>query len=222
VVEETMEVVKVVAQQRRERGKGPARRLRRAGKLPAVLYGHGETESLAILEETLVNIWQSEAGENAILELTIEGEPATTHNAIVREVQINPLTRRPIHVDLYRVRMDEPITVTVPLEFINIPEDRLKAAQHILSPLLRELEVECLPRDIPETITVDLAALEIGAVLHVNAVVLPSGITLITDPEEPVVMTEMMRAEVVEEAAAAGEGGAVGEGAATKDDTVTS
>ena len=196
-----MEVVKVVAQQRRERGKGPARRLRRAGKLPAVLYGHGETESLAIVEETLVNIWQSEAGENTILELMIEGEPATTYNAIVREVQINPISRRPMHVDLYRVRMDEPITVTVPLEFINIPEDRLKAAQHMLSPLLRELEVECLPRDIPEAITVDLAALEIGAVIHVNALVLPPGVTLMTEPEEPVVMTEMMREAV----AAAGE-----------------
>jgi large subunit ribosomal protein L25 len=214
-----MEVVKVVAQQRRERGKGPARRLRQAGKLPAVLYGHGGTESLAIVEETLVNIWQSEAGENTILELMIEGEPATTYNAIVREVQINPLSRRPIHVDLYRVRMDEPITVTVPLEFINIPEDRLKAAQHMLSPLLRELEVACLPRDIPEAITVDLAALEIGVVIHVNALVLPPGVTLVTEPEEPVVMTEMIR----EEMAAAGEAAAagVGEEATTEDDTAT-
>jgi len=215
-----MEVVKVVAQPRQERGKGPARRLRQAGKLPAVLYGHGETESLAIVEETLVNIWQSEAGENTILELMIEGEPATTYNAIVREVQINPLSRRPIHVDLYRVRMDEPITVTVPLEFINIPEDRLKVAQHMLSPLLRELEVACLPRDIPEAITVDLSALEIGVVLHVNALVLPPGVTLVTEPEEPVVMTEMIRAEMAaagEAAAAAG----VGEGATTEDDTAT-
>jgi large subunit ribosomal protein L25 len=214
-----MEVVKVIAQQRHERGKGPARRLRRAGKLPAVLYGHGETESLAILEETLVDIWQSEAGENAILELIIEGEPATIYNAIVREIQINPISRRPVHVDLYRVRMDEPITVTVPLEFINIPEDRLKAAQHILSPLLRELEVECLPRDIPEAITVDLTALEIGAVLHVNALALPPGVTLVTEPEEPVVTTEMIREEV----AAAGEAAAAGVGAeaTTENDTAT-
>jgi large subunit ribosomal protein L25 len=212
-----MEVVKVMAQLRRERGKGPARRLRRAGKLPAVLYGHGETESLAILEETLVDIWQSEAGENAILELIIEGEPATIYNAIMREIQIHPISRRPLHVDLYRVRMDEPITVTVPLEFINVPEDRLKAAQHILSPLLRELEVECLPRDIPEAITVDLAALEISAVLHVNALVLPPGVTLVTEPEEPVVTTEMIREEV----AAVGEDAAAGAGATTADDTAT-
>jgi large subunit ribosomal protein L25 len=200
-----MEFVKVVAQQRHETGKGPARRLRRAGKLPAVLYGHGETESLSIAEETLVHIRQSEAGENTILELLIEGDRPTTYNAILREVQIDPVSRLPLHVDLYRVRMDEPIKVTVPLEFINVPEDRLKVAQHMLAPLLRELEVECLPRDIPEVISVDLAALEIGEVLHVNAVVLPAGVTLVTEPDEPVVTTETLREEVatVESAAEA-------------------
>ena len=214
-----MEVVKVVVQQRHETGKGPARRLRRAGKLPAVLYGHGETESLAIAEEALVHIRQSEAGENAILELLIEGDHATTYNAILREVQIDPVSRLPVHVDLYRVRMDEPIKVTVPLEFINVPEDRLKIAQHMLAPLLRELEVSCLPRDIPEVISVDLAALEIGEVLHVNAIVLPAGVTLVTEPEEPVVTTEMLREEVAAVESAAE--GAADEESATEADTAT-
>jgi large subunit ribosomal protein L25 len=213
-----MEVVKVVVQQRHETGKGPARRLRRAGKLPAVLYGHGETESLAIAEEALVHIRQSEAGANAILELLIEGE-STTYNAILREVQIDPVSRLPVHVDLYRVRMDEPIKVTVPLEFINVPEDRLKVAQHMLAPLLRELEVECLPRDIPEAISVDLAALEIGEVLHVNAIVLPAGVTLVTESEEPVVTTEMLREEVTAVESAAE--GAADEESATEADTAT-
>jgi large subunit ribosomal protein L25 len=214
-----MEVVKVVVQQRHETGKGPARRLRRAGKLPAVLYGHGETESLAIAEEALVHIRQSEAGENTILELLIEGERPTTYNAILREVQIDPVSRLPVHVDLYRVRMDEPIKVTVPLEFINVPEDRLKVAQHMLAPLLRELEVECLPRDIPEVIRVDLADLELGEVLHVNAVVLPAGVTLVTEPEEPVVTTEMLREEVVAESAVAA--GAADEKSTTAEDDTT-
>jgi large subunit ribosomal protein L25 len=213
-----MEVVKVVVQQRHETGKGPARRLRRAGKLPAVLYGHGETESLAIAEEALVHIRQSEAGANAILELLIEGE-STTYNAILREVQIDPVSRLPVHVDLYRVRMDEPIKVTVPLEFINVPEDRLKVAQHMLAPLLRELEVECLPRDIPEAISVDLAALEIGEVLHVNAIVLPAGVTLVTESEEPVVTTEMLREEVT--AVESAVEGAADEESATEADTAT-
>jgi large subunit ribosomal protein L25 len=201
-MEEHMEVVKISAQPRHETGKGPARRLRRAGKLPAVLYGHGATESLTIAEEALMSIKASEAGENAILELLIEGEPPTTYNAIVREIQIDPLSRKPVHVDLYRLKMDEPITVTVPLEFTNVPEDRLKIAQHTLVPRLREVEVACLPRDIPEAIIVDLAALEIGEVLHVDALVLPPGVTLVTESEEAVVTTEMLRDAMVEDVAA--------------------
>ena len=203
-----MEVVKVVVQQRRETGKGPARRLRRAGQLPAVLYGHGETEILTMSQEALMRVRQSEAGENAILELMVEGERPATYNAILREIQIDPVSRAPIHVDLYRVRMDEPITVTVPLEFINEPEDRLKIAQHMLSLLLRELEVECLPRDIPEAITVDLAALEMGEVIRSGAIALPPGVTLVTDPEEPVATTAMLREEVAVEEEAAAEAGA--------------
>jgi large subunit ribosomal protein L25 len=202
-----MEVVKVVVQQRCETGKGPARRLRRAGQLPAVLYGHGETEILSMTQESLMRIRQSEAGENAILELMVEGERPATYNAILREIQIDPISRAPIHVDLYRVRMDEPITVTVPLEFVNEPEDRLKIAQHMLSLLLRELEVECLPRDIPEAITVDLAALEMGEVIRADAIALPPGVTLVTDPEEPVATTAMLREEMAAEEGAAAEAG---------------
>ena len=185
-----MEVVKLVAQSRRDAGKGPARRLRRAGKLPAVLYGHGQSETIAITPEALVQIRQSEAGANSILELVIEGDAPQTCHAILRQVQVDPVSRAPLHADLYRVSLDEPITVSVPLEFVNIPENRLKQAQAILQPLLRELEVECLPRDIPEVITVDLADLDIGRVLHANALILPPGVTLVTDAEEPIVTTE--------------------------------
>jgi len=203
-----MEVVKLDAEPRHGTGKGPARRLRHAGKLPAILYGHGESEAITITPEALVRIQQSEAGENTILELAIAGHPQTCY-AILREVQIDPVSRAPIHADLYRVVMDEPIRVTVPLEFANVPEDRLKLAQATLSPLLHEVEVECLPRDIPEVITVDLAALDIGKVLHAEALVLPQGVTLLTDPEQPVVTTEAIR-EAEEEEVAAGEAAAGG------------
>jgi large subunit ribosomal protein L25 len=198
-----MEVVKLVAQQRQGIGKNPARQLRRAGKLPAILYGHGQSAAIAITSEALLQIQQSEAGENAILELVIEGETPQTCHAILREVQIDPVSRAPLHVDLYRVLMDEPITVTVPLEFVHVPEDRLKQAQAIFTPLLREVEVECLPRDIPEAITVDLAGWEISRVLHANVLVLPTGVSLVTDPEEALVTIE--REAAGEADAAAGE-----------------
>jgi large subunit ribosomal protein L25 len=169
-----------------------------------VLYGHGQSEAIAITPEALVQIRQSESGENTILELMIEGEMPQTCHAILREIQVDPVSRAPLHVDLYRVLMDEPITVTVALEFVNVPEMRLKQSQAVLTPLLREIEVECLPRDIPEVITVDLAELDIGRVLHANVLLLPPGVTLVTDAEEPIVTTE--REEVSEAEPAAAEG----------------
>jgi large subunit ribosomal protein L25 len=149
-------------------------------------------------------IRQSEAGANAIVELVIEGEHPTTANAILREIQIDPVSQTPLHADLYRVVMDESINVVVPLEFVNVPEERLKMAQVMLTPVLREVEVECLPQDIPEVITVDLATLEVGDIVRAGALVLPQGVTLVTDPEEPVVATEALRGEEVEEAPVAG------------------
>jgi large subunit ribosomal protein L25 len=200
-----MESVKLTVQPRQRTGKGVARQLRRAGKIPAVLYGHGTNETLATTEEDLLRIQQSEAGENTILDLVIEDEPPRTCNAILREVQIDPVSRAPIHADFYRIVMTEAIRVTVPLEFINVPEDRLRHAQAVLVSIVREVEVECLPRDIPEVIAVDVAALEVGDVLRAEALVLPPGVTLLADPEEAVVTIEVTREEVVAEAADAEE-----------------
>jgi large subunit ribosomal protein L25 len=168
-----------------------------------VLYGHGTNETLATTEDDLLRIQQSGAGENTILDLVIEDEPPRTCNAILREVQIDPVSRVPIHADFYRIVMTEAITVTVPLEFINVPEDRLRRAQALLAPIIRDVEIECLPRDIPEVIPVDVAALEIGDVLRAEALVLPPGVRLLIDPEEAVVTIEVTREEAVAEAASA-------------------
>jgi large subunit ribosomal protein L25 len=189
-----METARLVAQRRQETGKGVARRLRRAGKLPAVLYGHGETLALSIDDRVLWLIRHSEAGENTIIDLVIDGEQPETCNAILRDVQIDPVSQGQLHADLYRIVMDEPITVTVPLEFINEPEDRLRIAQAVVTPLLREVEVQCLPRDIPDTIVVDLEDLQIGDVLHAGDLRLPSAVTLMTDAEETVLTTSISAA----------------------------
>ena len=215
-----MEVVRLAVKQRSDTGKGASRRLRRAGLLPAVLYGHGGSEALTIGYKDLVTIQRSEAGENALLELAYDDTQLPPANAIMREIQIDPVSQLPLHVDLYRVRMDEALRVTVPLEFINEPEDRFKAAQVMLTPLLREVEVECLPRDIPDAITVDLETFEPGDVWRAEALVLPSGVTLVTEAEEAVVTTEQLRSEVAEEAEAVEDTTveAAGRGAAAEED----
>lgn len=182
-----MDIVKLVVQARQDTGKGTARRLRSAGHLPAVLYGNGTTVSLTLTAKDLVQIQQSESGENTILDFVIEGAQAETCHAILREIQIDPVKRTPLHADFYRVDMTKPITVTVPLEFTNEPQEMLKRANAHISPLWREIQVACLPRDIPDVITVDLSLLQLGEALKAGTLPLPPGVTLETDPEEAIV-----------------------------------
>ena len=189
-----METMRLVAHKRQEAGKGVARRLRRAGKLPAVLYGHGESEAIAVDSIALLLIRQSGTGANTIIDLVIGDDNPQTCSVILRELQVDPISRAQVHADFYRVAMDEPITVTVPLAFVNEPEDRLNAAQAVLSHLLHDVEVRCLPRDIPETIRVDLQALDIGVVLNAGGLEVPQGVTLVTSADEPVVTTTVTAA----------------------------
>ena len=164
-----------------------ARRLRRAGQLPAVLYGNGTTLAIALAEKDLVHIQQSEAGENSVLDFTIEGDAPESCQAILREVQIDPVSRALLHADFYRLDMNKTITVIVPLTFINEPHNLLQSANAVLTHLWREVEVTCLPLDIPDEIVVDLADIHPGVTFKAGALVLPPGVTLVTDAEEVIV-----------------------------------
>jgi large subunit ribosomal protein L25 len=197
-----MESAKLVVHRRDRAGKGVARQLRRAGQLPAVLYGNGPTLAIALAEKDLVHIQQSEAGENTILDFTIEGDTPESCQAILREVQIDPVSRALLHADFYRVDMNKTITVMVPLTFINEPHNRLQSANAVLTHLWREVELTCLPRDIPDEIVVDLADIHPGATFKADALVLPPGVTLVTDPEE-VIVTAHVEAQEVPEASSA-------------------
>ena len=198
-----MEVVKLVAQRRTRAGKGVARQLRREGMLPAVLYGRGESVAVSVALKDLAHIQQSGAGGNTILDFEVQGGDPEVCNAIVRDVQMDALTQTLLHADFYRLDMNQPIAITVPLEFVNAPEDRLKAANASWRPLVREIDVQCLPRDIPAHISVDLEALEVGVTLRARDIALPGGVTLTMDPEEAIVTAAVIAAEVVEEVEAA-------------------
>ena len=192
-----MEIVKLVVHKRDQAGKGIARQLRRAGQLPAVLYGNGSTLAIALAAKDLTRIQQSEAGENTILDFTIEGDTTASCQAILREVQIDAVSRAFLHADFYRVDMNKEIMVTVPLTFINEPHNLLQSANAMLTYLWREVEVTCLPSDIPDEITVDLAHIQPGATLKAGALVLPPGVTLVADVEE-VVVTAHIESEAPE------------------------
>jgi large subunit ribosomal protein L25 len=187
-----MDTVTIVAQRRSETGKGPARRLRRSGKLPIVLYGRGDSASLTIETKDLQTLRQSESGANTIIDLSIEGMEPETCNAILRDVQVDPVSRAMLHADFGRVALDQPITVSVPLDFVNVPEDRLKLAQSELTIMLYELSVECLPRTIPNAITVDLSSFEVGETRHAGDIDLPAGVSLVSNADDTVVTTSIM------------------------------
>lgn len=173
-----MSRIAVELEAREKGGTAAARRLRRQGMVPAVIYGAGEAPSMGAMQaNALKKELQSEAFVSQVLDITVGSEKTT---AIVREIQRNPATTTPTHIDFLRVRMDTPIDVHVPLHFIG--EDEcvgVKIGRGILSKNLVEIEVHCLPGDLPEYLELDVTALEIGDGLHLTDIKLPANVSLV-------------------------------------------
>ena len=189
-----MDMVRVTAHRRQTTGKSAARQIRREGRLPAVIYGKGDSTALTIEADTLTEIWHSAGGSNAVLDMSLLGDQEEQCHAILREVQINPVTREPLHVDFYRVDPNEPIRVSVVVDTVNELSEELKMSNTSAALVLREVDVECLPGNIPESIHVDLAALTGGHALHAGDLDLPEGVTLVTDADTAVVTLQTVRA----------------------------
>ena len=186
-------------------GKGAARSLRREGKVPGVVYGHGrEAESVAIDTAVLNRVLGSISAGTTILDVAIDGRPPV--KALIREIQRDSL--RPgeiIHLDLYEVRGDEEITLEVPVHLVGIP-DGVRNFGGVLDHVLRELEIEVLPSNIPEHVELDVTALTIGHSLFVRDIQIPNA-RILNDPDTPICTVVAPRTEeapaVVEEAATA-------------------
>ena len=189
-----MDMVRVTAHKRQATGKSAAREIRRQGRLPAVIYGKGDSTALSIEADTLTAIWDSAGGSNAVLDMSLVGDQEEQCHAILREVQINPVTREPLHVDFYRVDPNEAIRVSIVVDTVNELADELKAASTSASLVLREIDVECLPGNIPERIHVDLATLTAGHAVHAGDLDMPEGVTLVTDADTAVVILQTVRA----------------------------
>ena len=207
--------LKLVAEKRDATGKGVARKLRADGRVPGVLYGHGEDPiALSLDSRELSQVLHTGAGANVLVDLLVDG---SEHLAMPREIQRDLIRDRFIHVDFLTVNRDETITITVPVRVIG--ESPGVKAGGVVENHLWDLQVECLPTDVPEAIEADITGLEIGMSLKVSDLAVPSGATILTGPDESVVAVVQPQAPVEEEEAAAeGEEGAVegeeGEGAA--------
>jgi large subunit ribosomal protein L25 len=190
----------IVVEVREQSGKGAARKLRAAGRIPAVLYGRGrETLPLTVDPRALDRILRS-GGANTLLDLTVTGRADLAGTvALVKELQRHPIRGQILHADLYQVDLTRAITVDVPIHLLGRPKGLDFGG--ILEHTLREVALECLPRAIPDAIEVDVSNLEIGDVVHVRDLALPEGVTLVSDPDLGVAHVAVPAAE--EEAAPA-------------------
>ena len=188
-----MEQMNIVANIRKETGKGPNRRLRRSGRVPAVVYGK-KTGSLSVDVDPkdIFRILHSQTGENTIFALTVEGRE--TANCLMKEYQLEPLTHNLLHADFYEVAMDEMLEVDVPL-IARGEAYGVKTEGGLLDIVHRELRVECLPADIPEHIEVDVTNMKIGDLVRVRDLNVSDKIKILEDPETVVIAVEHPRAE---------------------------
>jgi large subunit ribosomal protein L25 len=174
--------VKIKAEPRTETGRSAVRKLKARGVIPAVVYGGKEKAQTLQVSARDVNAMLSHAsGENILVELEIEGEKAP-RTALVQEVQHAPVGGNVLHVDFHAVSMDETLEAEVPLEPLGIANG-VKNFGGLLEQSLRTLTVECLPRDLPDRITVDVSNLNIGDSIHVRDISLPSGVAAKGHPE---------------------------------------
>ncbi len=166
-------------------GKNAARRLRKDGKIPAVLYGEGAASvPLTLVKKDVFAILKSEAGENTIFKVAFDGR---LQDAMFKEIQVQPSTDELFHADLVQISMDKAIRVAVPFQLQGEPVG-VKTEGGFVDFMTREVEIECLPRDIPENIKVDISALHLHQSLKVAEVAAPAGVKFVTDPATVVVV----------------------------------
>ena len=190
-----MAEIVVNAKDRTGRGKNAARRLRRQGFVPGVVYGgNGDNIAVSVDPKALQRVLRSEAGRNAILKLDITGKGAT--NAILKSWQVDPIKDSFLHADFYRIAMDVAIRVTVPV--VAKGEARgVKVDAGILEMVLREIEVECLPGDIPERIEVDVTDLGINGAARVSDLLVSAKVKVLQAPDQVVVHVVSVKEEAV-------------------------
>lgn len=164
----------VEAQIRENLGKGSSRRLRRQGLTPGIVYGAGrDPQAITLDHNKVINFIENEAFFSHILSLTIDGKP---EKVVLRDMQRHPAKRAVLHMDFLRVSDKETIRISVPLHFTGV--EGVKRGGGVVSHLVTELEISCLPGDLPEYIEVDVSGKNIGDSLHLSDIHLPKGVEL--------------------------------------------
>jgi len=183
---------------RKRMGKSGAREIRKEGNVPAVLYGKGtEPLSLVINPSELKTALSTEAGENTLLDIRVkDGEAETPKLSLLREIQYDYLTSKPIHFDFQALDMKQNITVDVPVQIEGRPIGVKEGG--ILEEVLREITVECLPANIPNSFILDVTEMDIGDSIHISTLEIEEGVTILHEPEDTIVTVLAPKIETVE------------------------
>jgi len=204
------QIVQLAAETRTERRKSAAKALRRGGKVPAVIYGHGrETRTIAVGSVEFLHLLEKINPQSTIVELSLGGQPV---KALIREIQRHPLKPGVLHVDFQEILAGEKLRLEVPVTLIGIAEG-VRNQGGILDQVLRTVEIEVDPADIPEKVELDVTALVIGRSLHVSDLSIPNA-TILTDAELTVAVVVAPRVEEAPTPVAAVEGAVPAEAAA--------
>jgi large subunit ribosomal protein L25 len=202
----------IPAESRKDEGKGASRRLRRTDKVPAILYGSSEPPASIQLEHNTV--WLASQHEwfySAILDLKLDGK---TQKVLLRDMQRHPFKAQLLHIDFQRVDENKAIRIRVPLHFLNQEKSPAgKMAGVLISHAMTDVEISCLPKDLPEFISVDLTELKVGDIVHMSNLTLPTGVEipelrLGKEHDSAVVTAQEMKVEIEPVAAAEGEAAA--------------
>ena len=200
--------MKFVAFERAKQGTGASRRLRIVGKTPGIVYGGtGQPQLIELDHNALWHALKKEAFHSSILEMDLAGAAA---KVLLRDVQYHPYKQQVLHIDFQRVDANTKLHMKVPLHYKNAEESQAVKLEHCLvNPVMNELDISCLPADLPEFIEVDLIGLKKGMTLHLNDITLPKGVKAVTHGKpNPVVVSVVTpaaeeSAETAEAAAAA-------------------
>jgi large subunit ribosomal protein L25 len=175
--------------------RGSVKKLRASGRVPATIYGRqAQPQNLEVDFDEISNLLHHSASENLLVDLSVENDARSKRLALVQDVQHHPLSAKVLHVDLHEVAEDEKVTVSVPVETTGEAAG-VKTGGGTLEHVLHKLKVRCLPKDLPEQITIDVTALEIGKSVHIGEIVAPAGVEILGEKTRAVVAVAAPRAE---------------------------
>ncbi len=199
-----MSEMTIKVEKREQTGKNANRQLRALGALPAVVYGDKkEPVPITIDRKKVIELLKKGGGENAVFKLELAGTKASRH-AMIRDLQVDPISRRIIHIDFQRIDLKQKVKVEVPIQLVGEPTG-VKNEGGVLDFVTREIEVECLPNDIPPALEIDVSALAIGDHIEAKDIPLPESVELMEEPERVIVAVSHSRvAAEIEELEAEG------------------